>query len=563
VLPDCPNTTQTLTAHAHMMTTAGIDFITLDITNCGSMPSENQGCDLTNVRPAEVIYEAFAALRAAGIQTPDLSIWNRIDGQSTLWSTFLARLYNNASYDKLHLRQRDTNLRTFFTVWKLWNAPSEQANVSVLHLLETNEGRMDVVTQPMWETTEDYIPPWYAGGIWTYMAACVTPSSASQTGYVATTSVDMNSTCNHPMTIGAVMGNQYSVSASLAPASLPFWSPGKLAGLWMRKQFEDVFRAYANAAAPQEEAELWPWRMSEGAANGNAQAAWDPAFGRRPDVIFAPSFNEFVILPQNLTAAVDYATNTYLQAAGAAFDDPQRRTLLVDGYGADRSRTLEPSTADGGAYLELFASCVRVARLLAHVGAHDDGLHRRSSAGLFSTLLATGQCAVVNETCCQAPAAQDLVSVWSFQSPASAGGPAEVGASRLTADRTQVARLRKDDRWREICTPWSGSTDFCTNRTIAEQPADTTALRGPFLLWRQADGVKGSRPVCQGTDGALHIAATCGKGELLGYLAPTPSSAAPRAVRKCAARETRVPFHTVDGPCVEAVDAGEVLGFAV
>jgi hypothetical protein len=56
-------------------------------------------------------------------------------------------------------------------------------------------------------------------------------------------------------------------------------------------------------------------------------------------------------------------TNPYFYASGARPDDPNRALLFFDGFTSERSRTIEPSTVDGGRYYEIFASCMRVYRL--------------------------------------------------------------------------------------------------------------------------------------------------------------------------------------------------------
>lgn len=380
------------------------------------------------------------------------------------------------------------------------------------------------------------------------MDACVVPSSHSTPGYMTTTSMHAGSTCNHLMTINAPMGNQYTVAASLAPASLPFWSPGRLKGLWMRKQFEDVFVAQAGPVAP--------------------------AFNQTPDVIFTPSFNEFVIMPQNLSTALPMIANQYIQAMGANSSDPLRRTLLVDGYGAGRSRTLEPSTLDNGDYLNIYASCIRVSRLLAHPAVRqlfpaEDGPKSSSPAedsSSLPTLLAAKRCPVSNESCCATRPDQDWLSVWSFQSPANADTPQQASATVITGNITLVAELRASSQWREICTPFQGQTDFCTNSTILGLATDMSAIRGPFLLWRTGAGAPdpiGGIPLYQ-CGGNLQTT-SCSldqSGEQLGYMGRGPTGTTPRALRRCQVGTSGLIFHTVGGPCVNATDTG-ILGFVL
>ena len=64
---DCVNITATLTRHAAMLTSIGIDFVTPDATNIGTLGDEG---DVIQVRPVEVLFEEWTALRLAGTLRP-------------------------------------------------------------------------------------------------------------------------------------------------------------------------------------------------------------------------------------------------------------------------------------------------------------------------------------------------------------------------------------------------------------------------------------------------------------------------------------------------------------
>ena len=72
---DCDNITATLTRHASMLTEVGVDFAVADSTN---IQSTGKAADALQLRPFEVMLEEWSALRAKGIATPKLAIWQNL-----------------------------------------------------------------------------------------------------------------------------------------------------------------------------------------------------------------------------------------------------------------------------------------------------------------------------------------------------------------------------------------------------------------------------------------------------------------------------------------------------
>jgi hypothetical protein len=53
------------------------------------------------LRPTEVLFEEWAAIRAAGGDTPRIAVWPCSPAGGTTWKYLLDTLYNNASYAEL------------------------------------------------------------------------------------------------------------------------------------------------------------------------------------------------------------------------------------------------------------------------------------------------------------------------------------------------------------------------------------------------------------------------------------------------------------------------------
>ena len=162
---------------------------------------------------------------------------------------------------------------------------------------------------------------------------------------------------------------------------------------------------------------------------------WDVlADPEKTDLIFAPSWNELGSKAYSLPGVVG-ANNPAFYSAGASPDDPDRFVLFEDGFGAARSRSIEPTVEDGGRVFETFASCVRVYRLQAALGIVSNG---------------TG-CDVAGEECCDLRGDEQFVHAWSLDFPGSGGAPGAAD-SLITADRGELRELLGAG-WTQVCVP--------------------------------------------------------------------------------------------------------------
>lgn len=66
-MPDCDNIEQVTTTHAKLLTEAGFDYVSVDITN---WPNTDKSVDTWVIRPTEVLFEEWLKLRQKGIKTP-------------------------------------------------------------------------------------------------------------------------------------------------------------------------------------------------------------------------------------------------------------------------------------------------------------------------------------------------------------------------------------------------------------------------------------------------------------------------------------------------------------
>ena len=143
-MPDCANITQTLAQHAQMLLAAGIDYVALDATNLQDWPSDQS--DLVQLRPTEVLFEEWAALRRANISTPRIVVWNKAATGAVLWQQYLQRLYNNPTCADLLVTNPRTGRRLFFVP----NNPGSPANESIIAAIQANGGANDVEVIKVW-----------------------------------------------------------------------------------------------------------------------------------------------------------------------------------------------------------------------------------------------------------------------------------------------------------------------------------------------------------------------------------------------------------------------------
>ena len=96
-IPNCDNVTGTLTQHARWLTDAAFDYVTVDWTNWPQAGEPGGNTDVTILRPTEVMFDEWLALRAHGISTPSISVWPCSPAGSDTWQWALTHLYQNAS----------------------------------------------------------------------------------------------------------------------------------------------------------------------------------------------------------------------------------------------------------------------------------------------------------------------------------------------------------------------------------------------------------------------------------------------------------------------------------
>lgn len=103
-VPDCVNITKTASTHAAQLISGGFDYVAVDVTNW-PQTDVNGPTDIAVLRPTEVLFEEWAALRASGVQTPAIAVWPCSPSGSTTWKYLLDTLYNNATYADLVYKQ--------------------------------------------------------------------------------------------------------------------------------------------------------------------------------------------------------------------------------------------------------------------------------------------------------------------------------------------------------------------------------------------------------------------------------------------------------------------------
>ena len=525
-IPDCPEASRVLAAHAAELSAAGFDFVAPDATNWDGAPNAPApaigGADFYQLRPMEIIGEEWAAARAAGLATPQLSVFAMVNQGGALWRWYMSEFFNNGTLLELDLIFRDLATgRKVFIAADLGN----KTDYAAIAQIAANDGRNDTTVPLMW-FAPNASGAWEAGGRLAYFSRCI--SRHEETGELDFSTdawLDPATPCAHRKTAASPVGPSWTVSTGLSVNSVPFGAV-RFNGLLTKKQWWDVL------ADP------------------------DPTA-----LIFAPSWNEFGSRAYPLAALVG-ADNPAFFASGAAADDPDRFVLFEDGYGSQRSRTIEPSIEDGGRFFEVFASCVRVYRLQSSLGIVSDGLG----------------CDVAGEECCTLREDEMFTHAWSLDLPAAGGGaPAD---SLLTADGAELRALLVAG-WAQLCVPTifgRGPTAACVDPTLPTAGAAGVDVvsRGSFvLLANSSGGVAGAVPLVRCIEAATGLHAIANSSDcaplagfraeaLLGFGAAAPSSLFPRAVHRCRARAApRRWYTTVNVPCLDGDEEEGALLWAV
>ena len=74
-----------------------IPSVTVDWTNWPTAGPPAGDTDVTILRPTEVLFDEWAALRANGVPTPSISVWPCSPASGDTWKWALEHLYLNAS----------------------------------------------------------------------------------------------------------------------------------------------------------------------------------------------------------------------------------------------------------------------------------------------------------------------------------------------------------------------------------------------------------------------------------------------------------------------------------
>lgn len=192
--PDCANITATATQHAKWLSSAGFDYVNVDITN---WPVVNPDTDYTVLRPTEVLFQEWLALRQRNISTPQIAVWPCSPAGSNTWRWLLNTLYNNMSYDSLIYRQNGKKVVFLPYNTNCYDETTEQQILS-------NGGRNDVVTIKMWAL---FGKPDFDRGVWGFFSPCTVAS-----GQFTTSMID-EPECNQFPTLDS-HGNPIELSAS-------------------------------------------------------------------------------------------------------------------------------------------------------------------------------------------------------------------------------------------------------------------------------------------------------------------------------------------------------------
>ena len=533
-MPDCPEASAVLQAHAAQLSAAGFDFVAPDATNWDGDPRQGAsggasgvpgGSDFYQLRPMEVMAEEWSAARLAGRATPQLSIFAMVNKGGVLWRWYMSELFNNATLLSLDLVFRDRlHGKKLFLAADLGNATDHAA----LAEIESNEGANDTVAPLMW-FAPNASGAWEASGRLAYFSRCIARHMDSgQLDFSTDALLEPSVPCAHRKTPSSPVGGSWTVSTGLSINSVPFGAV-RFNGLLLKKQWWDVL-----------------------------------ADGSPTSLIFAPSFNEFGSKAYSLPGVVG-ADNPAFFAAGLASDDPDRFVLFEDGYGAQRSRSIEPSVEDGGRYFEAFASCVRVYRLQSALGIVSNG---------------TG-CSVEGEECCVVREDEQFVHAWSLDLPGSSSSSSPVD-SLLTSDAGELRALLAQG-WRQVCVPTifgRGPTATCVDAQLpfAGAAGIDAASRGPAVLLanttsRSAPGLLPLLRCQQPTAAGLHLLANSSADcsavgavvqTVLGYGAVAPSSLFARPLHRCSSRGAQRRWYTtVNVPCLEGDEEEGVVMYVV
>jgi hypothetical protein len=305
---ECSNISYTAERHATMLLEAGFDYIAIDITNWPIAGNPGELTDTWVLRPTQVLFEEWLALRNRGIPTPKIAVWPCSPAGSTTWKWLLDTLYNNASYADL-IYMQDGKQIVFIPY-----AGANCYDVGEEALIRANGGLNNVQTIPMWALFGGEA---YKEGAYGFFSPC----RDSNGGYTTSMVGENVDSCDQFITYQNGTNNLIEITASggymTSQCALPFASPGHLRGLTAARLFEQVL-------------------------------------ARSPPHLFMSSFNEYIGGRQ----APAFPANTAINMGLA--NDTQRAVVWVDSYAAEFSRDIEPSVEGGNRTWLVVSSCVNM-----------------------------------------------------------------------------------------------------------------------------------------------------------------------------------------------------------
>ena len=318
-LEDCGSISYTAERHAAMLLSAGFDYVAVDVTNW-PMAGDPAGVnDVSVIRPTQVLFEEWFALRQRGIPTPKIAVWPCAPEGGTTWKWMLANLYNNASYaDLVYVQDGKQVVFVPYGVSSCWSE-SETA------LIRANGGRNNVATIPMWALFGEAA---HKAGAYSFFSPCRDANG----GYTTSMIGENVGPCNQFSTFENGTDSVIEISASggymTSQCALPFAAPGHLRGLTFARLMEKVL-------------------------------------AQSPPHLFTSSFNEMIGGRQ----ASAYRANTAINMGLP--NDPQSASVWVDSYAAEFSRDIEPTVEGGNRTFLVASSCVAMYK----AGAVCDAAH--------------------------------------------------------------------------------------------------------------------------------------------------------------------------------------------
>jgi hypothetical protein len=224
IIPDCPEASRVLNAHADELSAAGFEFIAPDATNWDAAPtSQLTGSDINQLRPYEVLAEEWANARLAGRATPQLSIYDQVNianatngggGEDVLFQWYLREIFNNATLLELDLVYRLRDTHRVPGTDKVYIVADEHNDYSLMKQIQRNNGSYDVITPLMWNSPAPN-GNYERNGFLAYISSCIALDDQG-VPYHPTTPIDLEQPCGHKKTNNSIVGASWTISTGVA-----------------------------------------------------------------------------------------------------------------------------------------------------------------------------------------------------------------------------------------------------------------------------------------------------------------------------------------------------------